>query len=171
MLRGIWGTPGGHLGTIWSLFLPHTSPYAHRSINWAKLERRELESKFKPAVSSRTCTANFDKLWTDQPPEDSPCNSPQHGSSDPCGDFFKASGRLRCRLLHSLLPVYLPACHTLPACLPAFGPKQARTPVGKGRTRCRPRTSGGHSVSRVRLAGAHACAACYVSLSVTESAK
>eukprot|EP00983_Pelagomonas_calceolata_P102420 1158802-Pelagomonas_calceolata.AAC.2 len=63
----------------------------YRSINWGKLERRELESKFKPAVSSRTCTANFDKLWTDQPPEDSPCNSPHQGGGDPCGDFFKAS--------------------------------------------------------------------------------
>eukprot|EP00200_Dunaliella_tertiolecta_P003728 CAMPEP_0202360384 /NCGR_PEP_ID=MMETSP1126-20121109/13346_1 /ASSEMBLY_ACC=CAM_ASM_000457 /TAXON_ID=3047 /ORGANISM="Dunaliella tertiolecta, Strain CCMP1320" /LENGTH=747 /DNA_ID=CAMNT_0048954081 /DNA_START=226 /DNA_END=2469 /DNA_ORIENTATION=- len=60
-----------------------------KSINWGKLERRELESKFKPAVSSRTCTANFDKLWTDQPPEDSPCNSPHQGGGDPCGDFFK----------------------------------------------------------------------------------
>eukprot|EP00195_Chlamydomonas_chlamydogama_P010294 CAMPEP_0202892906 /NCGR_PEP_ID=MMETSP1392-20130828/2583_1 /ASSEMBLY_ACC=CAM_ASM_000868 /TAXON_ID=225041 /ORGANISM="Chlamydomonas chlamydogama, Strain SAG 11-48b" /LENGTH=513 /DNA_ID=CAMNT_0049577039 /DNA_START=243 /DNA_END=1784 /DNA_ORIENTATION=- len=47
-----------------------------RSINWVKLERREIESKFKPAVNDNTDVGNFDKIWTDQPPEDSPCSTP-----------------------------------------------------------------------------------------------
>lgn len=47
-----------------------------KTINWAKLERREVESKFKPEVSSATDIKNFDKLWTDQPAVDSPCGTP-----------------------------------------------------------------------------------------------
>lgn len=48
-----------------------------RSINWAKLEKREVESKFRPIVGDSKDTNNFDKLWTDQPPEDSPCGTPR----------------------------------------------------------------------------------------------
>lgn len=47
-----------------------------RTINWAKLEKREVESKFKPMVKSVLSVENFDKIWTDQPPEDSPCGTP-----------------------------------------------------------------------------------------------
>lgn len=105
-----------------------------KAINWAKLDRREIESKFRPQVrltilcvhqmcaSLRACAQgreiwkgelslsvaplpfccmssedaafildsadalpqvdcpksieNFDKIWTDQPPEDSPCATP-----------------------------------------------------------------------------------------------
>ncbi len=35
-----------------------------KSINWGKLDRREIESKFKPAVDDHRDTQNFDKLWT-----------------------------------------------------------------------------------------------------------
>ncbi|KAF8369690.1 hypothetical protein HHK36_032288 [Tetracentron sinense] len=35
-----------------------------QSINWNKLETRELQPKFKPDVSGKDCTANFDKCWT-----------------------------------------------------------------------------------------------------------
>eukprot|EP00798_Chlamydomonas_sp_ICE-L_P026807 gene26807-4401_t len=45
-------------------------------ISWTKLEKREVESTFKPAVFGQSCTANFDKIWTDLRPEDSPCPSP-----------------------------------------------------------------------------------------------
>ncbi|XP_042499085.1 serine/threonine-protein kinase AtPK2/AtPK19-like isoform X2 [Macadamia integrifolia] len=47
-----------------------------RPINWKKLESRQLEPKFKPDVSGRDCTANFDKCWTTAPPDDSPASTP-----------------------------------------------------------------------------------------------
>ncbi|WVZ13224.1 hypothetical protein V8G54_017754 [Vigna mungo] len=50
-----------------------------RSINWKKLEARELEPKFKPDVSGKDCTANFDKCWTAMPPNDSPASTPTAG--------------------------------------------------------------------------------------------
>lgn len=53
-----------------------THPPPPQSINWAKLEKRELESKFKPEVSCPRDIKNFDKLWTDQPAVDSPCGTP-----------------------------------------------------------------------------------------------
>ncbi|KAJ8772364.1 hypothetical protein K2173_027541 [Erythroxylum novogranatense] len=51
-----------------------------RSINWKKLEARELEPKFKPDVSGKDCTANFDKCWTTMPPDDSPASTPTEES-------------------------------------------------------------------------------------------
>ncbi|XP_009802853.1 serine/threonine-protein kinase AtPK2/AtPK19-like [Nicotiana sylvestris] len=50
-----------------------------RSINWKKLDARELQPKFKPDVIGRACTANFDKCWTTMPPDDSPANTPTAG--------------------------------------------------------------------------------------------
>jgi len=50
-----------------------------RSINWKKLEAREVEPKFKPDVSGKDCTANFDKCWTAMPPNDSPATTPTAG--------------------------------------------------------------------------------------------
>mmetsp|Transcript_14126 Transcript_14126/g.34838 ORF Transcript_14126/g.34838 Transcript_14126/m.34838 type:complete len:551 (-) Transcript_14126:1063-2715(-) len=47
-----------------------------KTINWAKLEKREVESKFKPEVTCARDIKNFDKLWTDQKPEESPCGTP-----------------------------------------------------------------------------------------------
>ncbi|KAG1661087.1 hypothetical protein FOA52_012076 [Chlamydomonas sp. UWO 241] len=47
-----------------------------KNINWARLERREIESTFKPKVVCSHSVENFDKLWTDQPAVDSPCGSP-----------------------------------------------------------------------------------------------
>jgi hypothetical protein len=47
-----------------------------KCINWAKLERREIESQYKPAVKCSLSVENFDKIWTDQKPEDSPACSP-----------------------------------------------------------------------------------------------
>ncbi|KAJ8772152.1 hypothetical protein K2173_027329 [Erythroxylum novogranatense] len=43
------------------------------------LEARELEPKFKPDVSGKDCTANFDKCWTTMPPDDSPASTPTEG--------------------------------------------------------------------------------------------
>jgi p70 ribosomal S6 kinase len=50
-----------------------------RSINWKKLEERELLPKFKPDVSGKDCTANFDKCWTAMPANDSPAPTPTAG--------------------------------------------------------------------------------------------
>ncbi|KDP31171.1 hypothetical protein JCGZ_11547 [Jatropha curcas] len=50
-----------------------------RSINWKKLEARELQPKFKPDVSGKDCTANFDKCWTTMPLDDSPASTPTAG--------------------------------------------------------------------------------------------
>lgn len=46
------------------------------AINWTKLEARQLESKFKPLVKNSMSVENFDKIWTEQRPEDSPCGTP-----------------------------------------------------------------------------------------------
>ncbi|KAF8399369.1 hypothetical protein HHK36_015234 [Tetracentron sinense] len=50
-----------------------------RSINWKKLETRELQPKFKPDVNGSDCTANFDQCWTAMPPDDSPASTPTAG--------------------------------------------------------------------------------------------
>ncbi|KAK7265741.1 hypothetical protein RJT34_33364 [Clitoria ternatea] len=50
-----------------------------RAINWTKLEARELEPKFKPDVSGKDCTANFDQCWTALPADDSPAPTPKAG--------------------------------------------------------------------------------------------
>ncbi|XP_002511480.3 serine/threonine-protein kinase AtPK2/AtPK19-like [Ricinus communis] len=50
-----------------------------RSINWKKLEARELIPKFKPDVSGKYCTENFDRCWTTMPPDDSPACTPTAG--------------------------------------------------------------------------------------------
>ncbi|XP_057480902.1 serine/threonine-protein kinase AtPK2/AtPK19-like [Actinidia eriantha] len=50
-----------------------------RSINWKKLEAKDLQPKFKPNVSGTDCTANFDKCWTAMPPDDSPAPTPTAG--------------------------------------------------------------------------------------------
>ncbi|KAL5813978.1 hypothetical protein ACOSQ3_024760 [Xanthoceras sorbifolium] len=57
-----------------------------RSINWKKLEARELQPKFKPDVSGKDCTANFDRCWTTMPADDSPAPTPT-------SDKLRGSGR------------------------------------------------------------------------------
>jgi p70 ribosomal S6 kinase len=47
-----------------------------KTINWVKLERGEVQSTFKPTVKCSMSVENFDKIWTDQKPEDSPCGTP-----------------------------------------------------------------------------------------------
>lgn len=47
-----------------------------KSIDWVKLDERQIESKFKPGVKCCLSVENFDKIWTEQPPEDSPCGTP-----------------------------------------------------------------------------------------------
>ncbi|XP_023730191.1 serine/threonine-protein kinase AtPK1/AtPK6 [Lactuca sativa] len=50
-----------------------------RTINWKKLELRELQPKFKPDISGEDCTENFDKCWTGMPLDDSPAPTPTAG--------------------------------------------------------------------------------------------
>lgn len=50
-----------------------------RTINWKKLEAREIAPKFKPDVSGKDCIANFDKCWTVMPADDSPAPTPTAG--------------------------------------------------------------------------------------------
>ncbi|XP_076947667.1 serine/threonine-protein kinase AtPK2/AtPK19-like [Bidens hawaiensis] len=50
-----------------------------KTINWKKLESRELQTKFKPDVSGEVCTENFDKCWTAMPLDDSPAPTPTSG--------------------------------------------------------------------------------------------
>ena len=47
-----------------------------KTINWKKLEARELLPKFKPDVTGKDCTANFDRCWTTMPLDDSPAPTP-----------------------------------------------------------------------------------------------
>ncbi|XP_047971638.1 serine/threonine-protein kinase AtPK1/AtPK6-like [Salvia hispanica] len=49
------------------------------TINWKKIEEREIKPKFKPDVSGQDCTENFDKCWTAMPLDDSPAPTPTDG--------------------------------------------------------------------------------------------
>lgn len=49
-----------------------------KSINWKKLEGREIKPSFVPQVAGKQCIANFDECWTNLPPVlDSPAASPK----------------------------------------------------------------------------------------------
>ncbi|XP_062116379.1 serine/threonine-protein kinase AtPK1/AtPK6-like [Humulus lupulus] len=50
-----------------------------QTINWKKLEAREITPKFKPEVNGKDCIANFDKCWTVMPLVDSPASTPTTG--------------------------------------------------------------------------------------------
>ncbi|KIZ00434.1 hypothetical protein MNEG_7534 [Monoraphidium neglectum] len=47
-----------------------------RGISWQALEERRLPSPYKPPVAHSLSVENFDKVWTEQRPVDSPCGSP-----------------------------------------------------------------------------------------------
>lgn len=48
--------------------------------NWRKLDARDIQPNFKPNVSGKDCTANFDERWTAMPPQDSPALTPKDGA-------------------------------------------------------------------------------------------
>ncbi|KAI3454572.1 hypothetical protein Pfo_011235 [Paulownia fortunei] len=50
-----------------------------RTVNWKKIEARELQPRFNPDVSGKDCTANFDRCWTTMPLDDSPAPTPTAG--------------------------------------------------------------------------------------------
>lgn len=45
-------------------------------INWDKLRKREIPSPFKPSTTGVNSVENFDKMWTEQSPTDSPAGTP-----------------------------------------------------------------------------------------------
>ncbi|KAF3663633.1 Serine/threonine-protein kinase AtPK1/AtPK6 [Capsicum annuum] len=57
-----------------------------RSINWKKLDAREIQPSFCPQVSGKLCIANFEEQWTSMPLLDSPAASPKFGEN-PFKDF------------------------------------------------------------------------------------
>ncbi|KAI4324540.1 hypothetical protein MLD38_030023 [Melastoma candidum] len=52
-----------------------------KSINWRKLENRQIKPSFCPEVDGTLCIANFEKRWTDMPIVDSPAASPTPGGN------------------------------------------------------------------------------------------
>lgn len=49
-----------------------------KTINWKKLEDREIKPSFVPQVAGKQCIANFEECWTNLPPVlDSPAASPK----------------------------------------------------------------------------------------------
>ncbi|OEL14857.1 Serine/threonine-protein kinase AtPK2/AtPK19 [Dichanthelium oligosanthes] len=53
-----------------------------KSINWKRLEARQIQPSFRPNVAGKTCTANFDERWTNMPLQDSPVASPVAANSN-----------------------------------------------------------------------------------------
>ncbi|PKU64872.1 Serine/threonine-protein kinase [Dendrobium catenatum] len=53
-----------------------------KSINWRKLDAREIQPSFRPNVADQLCIANFDKKYTSMPLLDSPVASPVAGDCD-----------------------------------------------------------------------------------------
>ncbi|KAK8516919.1 hypothetical protein V6N13_092213 [Hibiscus sabdariffa] len=52
-----------------------------KSINWKKLEAREVRPSFLPEVAGNQCVANFEECWTNMPVHDSPVASPTFGEN------------------------------------------------------------------------------------------
>jgi ribosomal protein S6 kinase beta len=53
-----------------------------KSVNWKRLEARQIEPSFRPNVAGKTCIANFDKCWTNMSVLDSPVASPVAANSN-----------------------------------------------------------------------------------------
>ncbi|GMI72460.1 ARABIDOPSIS THALIANA PROTEIN KINASE 2, ARABIDOPSIS THALIANA SERINE/THREONINE PROTEIN KINASE 2 [Hibiscus trionum] len=52
-----------------------------KSINWKKLDAREIRPSFLPEVAGNQCIANFDECWTNMAVHDSPVASPNFGEN------------------------------------------------------------------------------------------
>ncbi|KAK2982391.1 hypothetical protein RJ640_026234 [Escallonia rubra] len=61
-----------------------------RSINWEKLEAREIKPTFLPKVAGKQCVANFEECWTNMPLLDSPAASPKF-----CENLFEGFTYMR----------------------------------------------------------------------------
>ena len=77
LLRGLLQRePGKRLGTG---ICGSESVMGHaffRNLDWHALLARRLPSPFRPPVNHADSVENFDKIWTDLAPEDSPCGTP-----------------------------------------------------------------------------------------------
>ncbi|KAH9618423.1 hypothetical protein KSS87_001753 [Heliosperma pusillum] len=51
-----------------------------KSINWKKLEKREINPSFRPVVGGKECIANIGNEWTNLPLVDTPATSPRSGN-------------------------------------------------------------------------------------------
>ncbi|KAL4447725.1 hypothetical protein ABPG75_004944 [Micractinium tetrahymenae] len=51
-----------------------------KGVNWKLLEARQVPSPFKPTIKSIESVENFDAMYTDLPPQDSPCATPRQAS-------------------------------------------------------------------------------------------
>ncbi|KAF8394810.1 hypothetical protein HHK36_018746 [Tetracentron sinense] len=73
-----------------------------KSINWKKLEAREIQPSFRPEVAGKQCIANFEERWTNMPVLDSPAASPKTNDSPfkgftyvrPAAPFLERNGSL-----------------------------------------------------------------------------
>lgn len=52
-----------------------------RHVDWKALKERTVPSPFRPTIKSPDSVENFDKIWTDLPAHESPCTTPNEGSS------------------------------------------------------------------------------------------
>lgn len=50
-----------------------------KSVNWKRLEAREIRPSFVPEVAGKHCVANFEERWTSMSLLDSPADSPKKG--------------------------------------------------------------------------------------------
>lgn len=67
-----------------------------KSINWRKLEEREIQPSFRPTVAGKICVANFEERWTSMPLTVSPVATPVAGSSNfPGFSYVKPSPLLQ----------------------------------------------------------------------------
>lgn len=58
-----------------------------KTINWKKLDSREIKPSFVPRVLDCECTDNFEECWTAMPAVDSPAATPKTDQKDPFGEF------------------------------------------------------------------------------------
>eukprot|EP00262_Sarcandra_glabra_P000012 TRINITY_DN10004_c0_g2_i1.p1 TRINITY_DN10004_c0_g2~~TRINITY_DN10004_c0_g2_i1.p1 ORF type:complete len:186 (+),score=30.08 TRINITY_DN10004_c0_g2_i1:46-558(+) len=65
-----------------------------KSINWKRLDAREIQPSFRPNVAGKHCIANFEERWTNMPLKDSPAASPTTGDSNFMGfTYVRPSGQ------------------------------------------------------------------------------
>ncbi|XP_039136175.1 serine/threonine-protein kinase AtPK2/AtPK19-like [Dioscorea cayenensis subsp. rotundata] len=53
-----------------------------KSINWRKLNAREIQPSFRPNVTGKNCIVNIDECWTNMTLVDSPVSTPVAGDSN-----------------------------------------------------------------------------------------
>lgn len=53
-----------------------------KSINWRKLNAREILPSFRPNVTGKNCIVNIDECWTNMTLVDSPVSTPVAGDSN-----------------------------------------------------------------------------------------